>query len=302
MTDQKTAYPIENGRSTSRTGYFYFSILRFITPVLLIYSPRILSWLTHFNQTNRRLPRYEDRLEKSLCVLDEFDFDFESDVKFEEVNLVLRGTTERFINKNIPTFFVNPYVAVDNSFSDRYFMTSDRLIFEAYMGHASSSFHERFDQGSKEKYVYVMPHIKNFNEHQSRQRFYDIRSKYGRERDYLLMTASHRLNGGNIQIGSGILAVLTLLKISKKVNVYGWDSFIDRPLPASYLKQVFLLWSDFSYFHPGSRFSANLLNWIFASRLINQFTRARLRVFGAMAYVAELKWVGKYLYPIIYKE
>ena len=38
---------------------------------------------------------------------------------------------------------------------------------------------------------------------------------------------SHKYDGYNIQIGSGIISVISLLNLSK-VNVYGWDAFVNK--------------------------------------------------------------------------
>ena len=52
----------------------YFSFLKFITPYLLLISPELLSWLTHFNSKIRRLPSLKDRIIKENNPLNEFIF------------------------------------------------------------------------------------------------------------------------------------------------------------------------------------------------------------------------------------
>ena len=92
-----------------------------------------------------------------------------------------------------------------------------------------------------------------------------------------------------------------MLNISKKVNVYGWDAFLNDDFPRGFWSQTMRLWSNFNEFHPGSRFAAIVLNWIYAYRLINEFDSKRLTVNGNVRRISKLNWVEKYLFKIIYK-
>ena len=116
------------------------------------------------------------------------------------------------------------------------------------------------------------------------------------------MLCAHQYKGENIQIGSGILCVMAMLKLSNKVNVYGWDAFLDNEFPKGFWSQTMKLWSNFNDFHPGSRFSAIVLNWIFAYRLINEFDLNRLIVHGKVSKISKIPWVEKYLFNITYKK
>jgi len=285
--------------------YFYF--LKLITPLLIIASPELLSWLSHFNGRLRRLPSSSERINKKDNPIDEFFIYSERGIEFDEINVVIRDGNLNELNKSIPTFFINSYKN-QNDFNNKYYTTSDRLIFKAMMGMPENDFLKRFNYNdTNKKFFYIMPLgplITNLNYKHSitQENINDIKKKLGYDYNYNLIICAHSYNGFNIQIGSGILTLVALLKISKKINVYGWDAFIDKDLPKSYVKQTLKLWSPFSEFHPISRFSAIVLNWIFAHRLMNFFSRDRLNINGKVKDIANYYWIEKYLYRIIYKK
>lgn len=285
--------------------YFYF--LKFLTPILIIASPELLSWLSHFNSKLRRLPSTSERINKKNNPLDEFFIYSENEIKFDEINVVMRGENLNDLDKSIPTFFINSYKdRID--FNNKYYCTSDRLMFKAMMGRPENDFLERFNYNDpNKKFFYIMPlgpliNNLNYKHSMTQDDIQDIKKKLSYEYDYKLIICAHSYEGFNIQIGSGILSVIALLKISKKVNVYGWDAFINKDLPKSFLKQTFKLWSPFSEFQPISRFSAIVLNWIFAHRLLNFFSKDRLNINGKVKDIASYHWIEKYLYRIIYKK
>lgn len=289
----------------------YYYLLRSITPFFIIISPELLSWLTHFDTKQKRLPTLKDRIKKKKNPLDEFVFYSEIQKKFEEVNIIMRGDYYENINTSIPTFFINTYDSKKN-FPNHFYATTDRLMFRAMMGEPENEFLRRFNYDDPDKYFYyfmpIGPLIENvqLNEESidpsvSIKKINQIKKILNYKPEYSLCVCSHKYKGHNIQIGSGIIAVISLLKLSKKVNVYGWDSFLDEKLPKTYYKQSQKLWSDFSEFQPVSRFSAIVLNWIYAHRLINFFTSDRLIVHGKILEVSKLDWVEKYLYKMIYR-
>jgi hypothetical protein len=289
----------------------YSFLLKCITPFCLIIRPEFLSWLTHFNTPLRRLPSLKDRIAKANNPLDEFIFYTENLQKFEEVNVVMRGEYCEKINKNLPTFFINiNYPQKD--FLNRYYVSSDRLKFKAMMGQPERKEDECLNYEDPEKkffyFIAISPLIEkldlnnpllNFSSYIKKIK--ELKKILNFNLDYSLSVCLHKFNGYNIQVGSGILAVISLLHISKKVNVFGWDSFLSEKLSPSFFRQSLKLWSPFVDHQPVSRFAANVINWIYAHRLTNYFSTERLIVNGKMADIKYLEWVEKYLYKMIYK-
>jgi len=299
---------------TSKTPYLlYFFILKALSPFLILIAPSFISWFFDFGRRHRRLPSRQERIEKKESILDEFVFFNYDSPQFEEVNIVLRGDANDVKNIGLPTFFINPHDSIPIVDYDRYYVTSDRLIFKAMMGFPDSDFYKRFDRGFSDTNVYVMPYglwLKEFILEGSLKKKQLLKLKdlvesrkdiLGFNHNYISIVCGHRYQGENIQIGSGILCIISMLKLSRKVNVYGWDSFLEDKMPKSFFGQTMKLWSNFDDFHPGSRFSASVLNWIYAYRLINEFDRSRLVVHGKVRQVAQFRWVEKYLFKVIYK-
>ena len=291
--------------------YFYF--LKILMPGFILFSPSYISSFLDFGRKNRRLPKRCERIIKKDNVLDEFNFFNFDSPQYEEVNIVMRGGFEKINDFSLPTFFINSYKPLPSKFLNPYCVTSDRLIFKAMMGEPENNFYKRFTRNIRHKKLYVMPLValvNNLNKNNSSSRedskkIKELVTKYkndiGFDQDYNSVTCTHPFKGTNIQIGSGILCVMAMLKLSKKVNVYGWDAFLNEQLPTGFWSQTMKLWSNFNEFHPGSRFAAIVLNWIYAYRLINEFNSERLIVYGRIKSVAKLHWVKKYLFKIIYK-
>ena len=291
--------------------YFYF--LKFIMPLLILFTPSYISTLLDFGRHNRRLPKRDERIIKKDNILDEFDFFNLDSPQFDEINIIMRGSLERIKDPSLPTFFVNTYKQLPSKFKSSYCVTSDRLIFKAMMGEPENDFYKRFTINKKHKKFFVMSLVvlvnkfkkSNYSIEKNPKKFKEIVEKYkkdiGYDNEYNSVICTHRFKGTNIQIGSGILCVLAMLKLSKKVNVYGWDAFLNEEFPKDFWSQTMKLWSNFGEFHPGSRFAAIVLNWIYAYRLINEFDSKRLNVYGKVYDVSKLNWIEKYLFKVIYK-
>ena len=303
--------PLKQNFFEKNTKLLYYYILKFLSPFFIIISPTLLSWLTHFDSKHRRLPSIKDRIVMKENPLDEFVFYSENEKKFNEVNIIMRGEYYENINTSIPTFFINTYSS-KKDFPNHIYATTDRLMFRAMMGEPENDFLKCFNYDDpKKSFYYFMPigpvveevelDKRGIEAEQYLKKIYSIKRDLNYKYNYSLCVCSHFYKGHNIQIGSGIISVISLLKISNKVNVFGWDSFLYDKLPDTYYKQSQKLWSDFSEFHPISRFSAIVLNWIYAHRLINYFSSERLVVHGKVQEVSKLDWVEKYLYRMIYK-
>ena len=300
-------------KTTKPIFLLYFYSLKILMPLLILFFPSYISTFLDLSRRNRRLPKKNERITKKDNVLDEFDFFNFDTPHFEEINIVMRGEPNRIKDASLPTFFVNSYKPLSSKFINPYCVTSDRLIFKAMMGKPENEFYKRFTLNNKHKKLYVMPLItlvsklkkNNYSAKEYSKKFEELVQKYkkdiGFDGKYNSLICIHPFKGTNIQIGSGILCVIAMLKISKKVNVYGWDAFLNDDFPKGFWSQTMKLWSNFNEFHPGSRFAAIVLNWIYAYRLINEFDSKRLTVNGNVRKISKLDWVEKYLFKIIYK-
>ena len=300
-------------KTTKLIFLLYFNILRILMPLFILFFPSYISSFLDFGRRNRRLPKKNERITKKDNVLEEFDFFNFDTPQFEEINIVMRGGFKKINDPSLPTFFLNSYKLLPSKFINSYSVTSDRLIFKAMMGYPENDFYKRFTRNQSNKKLYVMPLIQlvnklkesNFDVENNSIKYKEMIENYKRDigfdGEYNSVSCIHSFKGTNIQVGSGILCVVAMLKLSKKVNVYGWDAFLNDELPKGFWSQTKKLWSDFGEFHPGSRFAAIVLNWIYAYRLINEFDSKRLSVHGRVNSISRLPWVEKYLFKIIYK-
>ncbi|MDC0965244.1 hypothetical protein OAS07_02540 [Candidatus Thioglobus sp.] len=300
-------------KTTKPVYLFYFMLLKALTPFLILFTPSFMSWFFDFGRVHRRLPARQDRIKKKENILDEFIFFNYNSPQFDEVNICMRGGVDSVKDPSLPTFFVNPHKNTPSKFKDTYYVTSDRLIFRAMMGHSDNNFYKRFNKNIDGKSMYVMPYgpwlqkynLEDYSNENKALKLKELiksrRDDIGCDCEYLSTVCAHKYKGGNIQIGSGILCVLAMLKLSKKVNVYEWDAFLDGDMPNNFIGQTMKLWSNFNDFHPGSRFSAIVFNWIYAFRLINELDSSRLTVHGRVNDISKLRWIKKYLFKVIYK-
>jgi len=270
---------------------FYYLLIAGISPFIVYFFPSMMAYLIDWSIKEHRLPRRSNRLVAGKNVLEDFSvFNFDA-CTFDEVNLVMRGEgLNKGLDRSLPTFFVNPYIHNLKNFEQPWFCTSDRLVLDAYFGNPETQFHKRFFHGEYYNALFNMP-LANWNQDLAlldsqkdsllKARDAMLQARFGKKRkQFQSQLVLHKYRGCNVQVGSGILAVIGLLERSRKVNVYGWDGFIDDNLPSGYVACIWSMWRTFFDFHPGSRFAAIMINWHYAYRLLNELPVDRLNVSG----------------------
>ena len=104
-------------------------------------------------------------------------------------------------------------------------------MFKAMMGEPENEFVQRFNYNDPEKKIfYFMPigpmveenglHLQLFDEKTSKEKIKIIKKKLNYSLDYKLSICSHKYKGHNIQIGSGIISVVSLLKLSNSLSSF----------------------------------------------------------------------------------
>jgi hypothetical protein len=214
------------------------------------------------------------------------------------------------IDTNLPTFFVNPKDINTDLYKNPWLCTSDLVHLQAMLGQINNKFSGRYNFTSPIPIIYNAPRAKwnkNLNmqmnlsaiDKKLKNRVYNETEYTGKNFYANLML--HRFDGPNIQIGSGVLSILCLLQRSNKVNVYGWDCYLDGDLPTSYRLQVYKLWTTFVADHPGSRFASCLCDWLYAYRFMSEITKERLVIYGRINKVSKLNWIKSKLFRVFYK-
>lgn len=275
--------------------------------------PWSLSFFVGNRSQYRRLPRTNERISPSDCCLNDFlFFDFQF-TKFDEVNLVLRGSSldHRKINKQLPTFFVNVQdVSLVGAYANYYLLTGDLRVLARHLGW--HGFDHYAEGGGRHKVCYVagMDDLVEINTHSSKFTQSDIvkkiKSRLEQNRMDVLFT-NFQVMGGiknrfgirNFQIGSGLAALVALLNLSNKVNVYGWDQYLDNDPPPDYAGQVKCLCQKKNLVM--SNIITSLINWIYAFRVLKELPQ-RVTIDGYIVNVKEFCWIPVFGYPVIYKK
>ena len=102
----------------------------------------------------------------------------------------------------------------------------------------------------------------------------------------------------NFQIGSGLAAVIVLLNISKKVNVFGWDQYLDKSPSADVLGQIRCLCQKKGLVM--SNVITSLINWLYAFRILKEY-KSRISIHGHVGKVKHFGLIPDLLYPVIYR-
>ncbi len=301
-------------------GYFlsgpgikvHIKFICYFLPFILRFAPWSLSFFVGNRSKYRRLPRYTEKIPLSEDCMDDFlfvDFDF---THFDEVNLVMRGEVNHSsINKELPTFFLNiKNIDFTDNYSNYYLMTGDLRVLARYLGW--SGFADYVNGEDRCKICYIAG-MSDFSENDNSDS--DLISEEYFKKKINIKFKYHNIDvsslkfdmvGGvinkfgisNFQIGSGLAAVITLLNTSKKVNVFGWDQYLEKSPPDDTLGQVKCLCQKKGLVM--SNIITSLINWMYAFRLLKEH-KLRISVHGHVDKVSGFDWIPDLLYPVIYR-
>lgn len=261
---------------------------------------------------SRYLPKFIDRIKKTNNFLDDFYFTNFNFKNFSEVNLILRGKSalKNDINKSLPTFFLNSKNRdLFKGYSNHWIITADASVLKQYLdGSGKSDF--IFDKKKELKVAFIatsiffsvnFPFKKNLTsslalENKIKKQIMD--EKGIRSSNFDLMGGiKNKFGLAQFQMGSGLAAIINLLNISKKVNVYGWDQYLDKPCPNDINKQINAIFND-KYGTNG--IATNLVNCIYMHRMLKE-NKSSLNLQGHLKSIASSDWISEKLFSIIYK-
>jgi len=288
--------------------------------------PEILSFLIGNKVKWRRLPRMRERIELTDDPLDDFLYTPVTSFDFDEVNLVFRGSSldHKIIDKSLPTFFLNSKDESDFSeYKNRWLATADYTIFSRFMGFSEKVLfseeavfsedalsYKKRSSGWKVYFVacmgYIEPSFDAYNSFvdsstvkASIYSYLNTRNINCLDGDFDCSVVIHRSFLHNIQLGSGIGVLVALLNNSRKVNVYGWDQYVEDNLPDSYLKQIKCLFVKKNL--SMSNMVTSLINWIYAYRFMRCYGE-RLKINGYISAVSNFKWIANNAYRVLYNK
>lgn len=289
---------------------FYRNFLKKTTPIIIKLTPSFISLLMDAGLKIRRLPLPWERIVKESSVFSDFCIEKKGSINFSEVNIIFRGDVGKnlCINKNLPTIFINPKNEIPSDYKNVWLGTSDRNVFAVMNQDKDLAYGEQFQvKKHQQKLIFFasnMRHKEPWNTKKiSKNEKLRVEKLLGQNLNINeIFYVKTRFGLKNIQIGSGILAVLCLLKTCQKVNVYGWDAFIGDSFGESFQEQTANLWNTESWVNDYTRFSAIVFNWIYANRLYEEFKDSKkLQISGRVTETFDKPWIKKYLFSVIYK-
>ena len=284
-------------------------IAKSMSPIVIFFTPSYLNYLS-FGLNKGSLPSKNDRLDFSSDLLDDFSFiNISQKENFREVNLIFRGKFEGDIDKSLPTFFLNPMHSNEiRGFKEKWLITADDNVLRTYLGEYDGNGWDGYRVGKSDEKIYFIYTNKFFLEFNKRNNISDytketyqklnhkLKKMVTQKNDFDSSFVFHKSGLPNIKLGSGLISIVALLNISKKVNVYGWDQYIDRNMPNRFYSQVMLLWPLKSF----TFFATCLNNWIYCHRFLNNQHSGDIVINGKLSQIKNIAWISDKAYKVIY--
>jgi len=175
-------------------------------------------------------------------MLNDFEFMSEPEIIFEEINIVMRGVSFSSATKvdcSLPTFQVNIY-GKDERFPNGVGITADGACFQRMRDSGVERVVRIFvDSQLNEKTEYetrVCSQFAGFGGDPSKALTQDMIETHSQHDDdlllrlvpHLLMQRRHMPD--QLSLGSGLCAVVALRRVSDKVNIFGWDEYLEKSI------------------------------------------------------------------------
>ena len=306
---------------------YTWKFYRLISPYQIKYFPTLTSKLIG----KGRLPFSIKKIAESADPCDDFLFrdlkKINKKDKQENVNIILKGLSTnsiKLIDKTLPTYIVNMnYKDVFNEFDHVIQITCDGGIFNGWLGNKKKrhgyklsknkiifligdnlSNSEIKDKSSKKilEKLYLQYKIKNLSSFQKRLHF---------------AAMNHKINISRNPMGTGLWAILYLLKRHHFLNIYGWDQYKPYPFKEmsmiQFIKDIWctvdLVRSNEKNMKEGGTFNVPkqffcglLISYIYIYKILTSKTiKSRISVDGNVNNISILSNIILKLKKIIYK-
>ena len=292
---------------------FRQKLIYFLLPLIIKFFPNYLYCFIGSNKKKfRYLPNFKERILKTNNFLNDFVFNDFGFGKFSEVNLIMRGKSfnNSNINKELPTFFINPTnVEIIKGYKNYWIVTSDYNILARNLG-LSGNLNYIFEK-DKHRICFLISDTNLSNtllDDQAMNKSNLVKDeikkliskgkKINSLNFELLGGVSNKFGLNQFQTGSGLCSLISLLNISDKVNVYGWDQYLDKKPLSNFLGQIKCLYDKKS---TTGRIATNIVNCHYMHRAIRE-NKLNIKIEGYLKYIALSGWVPIKLSPIFYKQ
>ena len=213
--------------------FTYPDLIRIKIQVLLFFVSPSLSRI--FSRKNSKLPTKDEKFNKSENVLDNIIV-FDNDLKFDEVNIFLRGYGKDFTKfkhkKNC--MLVNYSFLEDESISESSNYHGKRNLFQGPEGFLNVVSGNEIDECMEKNIPFIclqsyqlyngkpVLNPKEIERNKILENYFKKNNNCKRIKFYF--NSSCR----TIRSGSGIHSALVFSKLSKKVNIYGWNFYLNN--------------------------------------------------------------------------
>ena len=242
-------------------------------------------FVTYFSPRAHQLPRKNERIKKTNNVLDDYVIVDDGGFHADEVNLIMRGDSFDLDTTNIRknVYFVNPIIMKDRKKSDLEYYGSIRASSKKYKAERilyKPNFPITYVSAGNKVLEYIknnipilyVEQILNINGAIVRTDPIDLRNKVkeycASREDSHVIKCHFKSECITLRPGSGLIATLALAKLTKQLNVYGWDYHMEfSPAFLSDYNQLKLLFNNKMWNAHGSRiYAMGLIHLLYLSR------------------------------------
>ena len=242
-------------------------------------------FVTYFSPRAHQLPRPNERIKKTNNVLDDIVIIDDGGFHADEVNLIMRGDSFDLDASNIRNnvYFVNPIIMKDRKKSDLEYYGSIRASSKKYKAERilyKPNFPITYISAGNKVLEYIKNNVSiiyveqvwNINGKIVQSDPIDLRNKVkeycASREDSHVIKLYHKSGCTTLNAGSGLIAALALAKLTKQLNVYGWDYHMEfSPAFLSDYNQLKLLFNNKMWNAHGSRiYAMGLIHLLYLSR------------------------------------
>jgi hypothetical protein len=235
------------------------------------------SFLNFVTLKKNKFPSNDSKFSKTQSVLDDIILDSNNNF-FDEVNIFMRGFGKDFSSiahkKNI--FLVNySFLTDENNKNDKDY-SSERKLFTPKLNcyHVGDGYETDECMAKNLPFILFQRTFKHDENYFFKKK--DV-ERYLSYEKYIKTNSKSKIikfyfntNCTTIRSGSGLHVALILSKISKKVNIFGWDFYIDKNMKFdSIFKNYNNLAPIDKYLVSDNYFEYMLCNIVFVNRLLN---------------------------------
>jgi len=234
-------------------------------------------YVTYFSLSRHQLPRKNERMKKTNNVLDDLVIIDDDGFHADEVNLIIRGKSFDLERSNIRenVYFLNGTMSnnIQNVLDENPNNYATKRVLRPFAfpsTYVGSNGRDAKIYMENNVPIIFIDRVMNIDGELIRLSDYpeDIENYCSNRNDSFFIQVYHRSRCSTIRPGSGIVAILTLSQLSKKLNIFGWDFYMDSsPKHLNHRQALKNLhvneWDKLTARH----FEMAVMQWLYAYRL-----------------------------------